>query len=133
MSSSFSVDPDPHRAQRFLRSSQNLLRDAESVELALESSFFLAHQACISAMEALMASVGRAISPGEGSTIVLLRETNGALGPTYNDLFESLSIGRQERNEASYAEPTVSEAAAHVMLEDARALVAAVESMISRS
>jgi hypothetical protein len=133
VSNAFSVEGDPARAQRFLRVSRNLLRDAERRELALESSFFLAHQACISAMEAVLADIGRAVSPGEGSTIVLMRETNGALGAGYDDLFESLTIGRQERNEASYVEPVVTAAAAHVMLEDARALVEAVESFLSRS
>jgi HEPN domain-containing protein len=133
LSSAFDVEPDPARARRFLEVAKGLLRDCELPNLSLEATFFLAHQACISAMEAVAASAGRAIGPGEGSTVVLLREANAVLGPGYNDLFESLAIGRQERNEASYREATITENQTQVMFEDARDLVAAVESFLSRS
>ena len=132
MSNAFEVAPDPARAARFLDSARVLLRDAERHELAVESAFYLAHQACISAMEAVAAQAGRAVGPGEGSTIVLIREANAALGVAYNDLFESLTIGRQERNEASYVDAVVTDNAAQVMLEDARELLGAVEIFLGR-
>ncbi len=126
MSNAFGVDPDPARARRFFGVATRLLRDARRDDLARESAFFLADQACVSAMEAVLAHVGRAVSPGESSRVVLIREANGALGAGYDDLFDSLNLGRQDRNTASYVDPVITDYSAQAMLEDARALVEAV-------
>jgi hypothetical protein len=120
------VDPDPGRASDFLAQAKRFLADAE-ISVHQESAVILYWQACISAMDAILAVEGLAIGPGEESHVVRVEAARGAVGKGYADLFERLDEWRRDRHAVSYAAVRPPAAAAASMQADARDIVAVSE------
>jgi hypothetical protein len=125
-----SVEPDPGRARDFLLQAKKFLADAELPKTSLEGSVVLYWNACIAAMDAVLANAGLRIGRGDDSHVVRVEAAQGVLGVGYSELFERLGEWRRERHEVSYAAVTPSAADVAAMQGDARDVIAAVESVI---
>lgn len=126
------VDPDAGRANDFVAQAHRFLEDAERRTTYLESAVVLYWNACISAMDAVLAVEGLRIGSGEGSHAVRVRATASVLGAGFTELFERLDEWRRERHDVSYAAITPSAADVAAMQADARDVVAAAEGHLRR-
>jgi hypothetical protein len=97
------VPPDPDRAAEFLAQARRFFDDANLPDLSLPGTCFLLYQACIAAMDAVLAFEGRAIGSGEASHVVRIGETVRLTGGSHAELFERLQDEwRGQRGEVSY-------------------------------
>lgn len=97
------VPPDPERADEFLAQARRLLADAELTEVSLAGTCFLLYQACLAAMDAVLAFEGRAVGSGEGSHIVRIGEAVRLTGGSHGELFERMQDEwRDQRGDGSY-------------------------------
>lgn len=127
------VDPDPGRANDFVAQARRFLEDADRETTHVESAVILYSNACISAMDAVLAVEGARIGSGEGSHAVRIEATSSFLGSGFAELFERLDEWRRERNDVSYAAITPAAADVAAMQADARDVLAAAEAHVSRS
>ena len=98
-----SVPPDQERASEFLAQARRFLADADLPDLSLPGTCSLLYQACIAAMDAVLALEGRAVGSGEASHIVRIGETLRLIGGSHAELFERLQDEwRGQRGEVSY-------------------------------
>jgi hypothetical protein len=126
-----SVEPDLARAREFLAQARTFLADADRQSTSLESSVVLYWNACISAMDAILAAAGLRIGSGEQSHIVRVRGAAGAAGVAYAELFERLDEWRRERHDVSYAAVTPPAADVAAMQTDARDVIEAADFVIA--
>jgi hypothetical protein len=125
-----SIEPDLARAHDFLAQAKRFLADAEAAT-HLESTVVLYWSACISAMDAVLATGGFRIGSGEDSHAVRI-ETFHVLGGGFGDLRERLDEWRRERHGVSYRAITPAAADVAAMQADARDIVAAAADYLNR-
>ena len=126
------VEPDTDRARDFISQAHTFLADADRADTHLESAVVLYWNACISAMDGVLAAVGLRVLSGEDSHLVRVEAVRGVLGDGYADLFDRLDLWRRERHDVSYAAITPSAADVAAMQADARDVVAAAEAHTQR-
>ena len=126
------VEPDDRRAQDFIGQSRVFLEDAERETTHLESAVILYWNACIAAMDALLAAEGWRVGSGEGSHAVRVEGARTILGAGFNDLCNRLDEWRRERNDVSYAAITPAAADVAALQTDTRDILAAAEGHVSR-
>ena len=124
------VEPDAGRARAFLAQAQVFVADAEQPGTSLEGAVVLYYQACLSAMDGLLAAVGRRVGAGVESHSVRIAEAARHLGGGYAELTERLQIWRSERAEVSYAAITPGAQDVAALREDAHDLLAAVHQFL---
>ena len=125
------VEPDDARAYDFLGQATRFLADAEGAS-HLESAVVLYWNACISAMDAVLAAEGSRISSGEDSHAVRIEAAFDILGGGFGDLRERLDEWRRERHGVSYRAITPAAADVAAMQTDARDIAAAAEDHLDR-
>ncbi len=124
------VDRDVGRANDFVAQAQRFLEDADRETTHLESAVFLYWNACISAMDAVLAVEGLRVGSGEDSHAVRVEAAASALGAGFADLFYRLGEWRRERHDVSYAAITPAAADVAAMQADARDVLAAAEAHV---
>lgn len=122
-----SVDPDAGRAGDFVAQARTLLEDADRATTHLASAVILYWNACISAMDAVLAIEGLRVGSGEESHTVRVEEVSRILGSGHADLFDRLDEWRRQRHRVSYAAVTPAAADVAAMQADARDVLAAAE------
>jgi hypothetical protein len=127
-----SVEPDASRAQDFIAQSRRFLEDAERDTTNPESAVVLYWNACIAAMDALLAVEGLRIGSGEGSHAVRVEAARRILGAGFDDLCDRLDEWRRERHDVSYAAITPGAADVAALQTDTRDVLAATEGHVSR-
>jgi hypothetical protein len=127
-----SVEPDAGRAHDFVAQGRRFFEDAERDTTNLESAVILYWNACISAMDALLAVEGLRVGSGEESHAVRVEGARRILGGGYGDLCDRLDEWRRERHGVSYAAVTPAAADVAAIQADARDILAATEGHISR-
>lgn len=95
------VPLDTTLARAHLARGREFLTDVAHTE-TLAAGQVLAYTACIAAMEATLAAVGRRISPGSGYHRLLIEEVESLLQPERADLLENVDEARELRAEVSY-------------------------------
>jgi hypothetical protein len=97
------IRPDPDRAAEFLAQARRFLADAELPDVSLPGTCFLLYQACLAAMDAILAFSGRTVGLGESSHVVRIGEALRLVGSSHEELFERLQDEwREQRGEVSY-------------------------------
>jgi AcrR family transcriptional regulator len=119
------VDPDPERARDFLVSATRFLADADRDSTSMEGSVVLYWQACISALDAILAASGQRVGRGTHSHAVRVEAAATVAGAGCAELFERLDEWRRERTDVSYAAVTPSAATVAAMQTDTRDVVEA--------
>jgi hypothetical protein len=114
------VEPDDERAREFLAQAAIFVTDADRVDSSSESSVVLYWQACISAMDAILAKAGLRVGSGVDSHRVRIEAVAGLVGTGYAELFVRLNEWRRERGGVSYAALTPSQSVVVAMQGDAR-------------
>jgi hypothetical protein len=125
------VEPDDARAGDFLAQAQRFLAGAEAAP-NLESAVVLYWNACISAMDAVLAAGGFRIGSGEDAHAVRIDAAFHALGGGFGDLRERLDEWRRERHSVSYRAITPAAAEVAAIQTDVRDIVAAAEDHLDR-
>ena len=125
------VEPDDARAGDFLEQAKRFLAGGEAAP-NLESAVVLYWNACISAMDAVLAADGFRIGGGEDSHAVRIEAAFRLLGGGFSDLRERLDEWRRERHGVSYRAITPAAADVAAMQTDARDIVAAAEEHLDR-
>lgn len=126
------VEPDAGRAQDFLAQSQRFIEDAERDTTNLESAVVLYWNACISAMDALLAVEGLRVGSGEDSHAVRVEGARQILGAGFGDLCDRLDEWRRERHDVSYAAIRPAAADVAALQTDGRDILAAAEGHVRR-
>jgi hypothetical protein len=126
------VEPDAGRAQDFIGQSRVFLEDAERETTHLESAVVLYWNACIAAMDSLLAVEGLRVGSGEGSHAVRVEGVRTILGAGFDDLCDHLDEWRRERHDVSYAAITPAAADVAALQRDTRDILAATEGHVSR-
>jgi hypothetical protein len=120
------VEPDPARARDFIVQARRFLADADGT-MHPESAVVLYWNACISSMDAILATSGKRVGSGEQSHAVRVAGTRALLGQGYAELFDRLDEWRRARHEVSYAAITPPAADVAAIQEDARDVLVAAE------
>ena len=126
------VEPDAGRAQDFVAQSRLFLEDAERDTTNSASAVVLYWNACIAAMDALLAVEGLRVGSGEGSHAVRVEGVRRILGAGFDDLCDRLDEWRRERHDVSYAAVTPAGADVAALQTDTRDILAAAEGHVSR-
>ena len=127
-----SVDRDVARANDFVVQAHRFLEDADRETTHLESAVILYWNACISAMDAVLAVEGLRVGNGEDSHAVRVEAAASVLGAGFADLFERLGEWRRERHGVSYAAITPAAADVAAMQGDARDVLAAAQAHVKK-
>lgn len=106
------VPTDRLRARQFFDQAERFANDADSGDLSAESRIVLLHNAVVSACDAILLSVGRRVTSGDGAHILRIETALDQLDVDTEELLESLDASRERRNEASYAALFVAQASA---------------------
>jgi hypothetical protein len=125
------VEPDAGRARDFVVQSRIFLEDADRETTSLQGAVVLYWNACIAAMDALLAFEGLRVGSGEGSHSVRVRGCRGILGTGFDDLCDRLDERRRDRHDVSSAAITPGAADVAALQTDARDILAAAEVHIS--
>jgi hypothetical protein len=125
------IEPDPGRARDFLAAARTFLADADRPTTHPESTVVLYWQACVSALDAILAAQGRRVGHGAGSHSVRVEGAAAILGARYDELFERLDEWRRERNDVSYAAVTPPAADVAAMQTDTRDIVEAAVTFVA--
>lgn len=126
------VEPDLARASDFVEQAERFLTDADREDTHLESAVVLYWNACISAMDGVLAASGMRVGSGEDSHAVRIEAFRAAAGGGYAELSTRLDEWRRERHDVSYAAVTPPAADVAAMQTDARDVLAAAKEHIAR-
>ena len=119
------VDPDLSRGREFIEQASRMLRDGDDPDISLAGSVVLYYQACLCAMDAVLAAAGSRVTSGINSHRVRIHEVAALLGDGYGDLADRMDEWRRERSGVSYAAVEPSAASVAALQQDAREMVEA--------